>query len=186
MHMERIGEIRAKLFLFLSGEERSFCFPVECPLPERIGFIYRVIFPGAARLRFYLRFALARVAQYLDYSPLKALLYRFIGVRIGKGVFIAADVIIDVHFPSLVVIEDYAILGWGARLFTHEFSNGRYRIGRIRIGEGALVGACATVRGGVTIGREAEIPYGVLVFRDVAPGARPGATELLRGRERHG
>jgi len=186
MDRERINGIRRDVERFLAGEERVFSFPVDCPLPKRIEYIYRVLFPGLALAAFYLRFTAARIAQYLDYSPLKVLLYRLLGVRIGKGVFISPGVIIDVHFPSLIVIEDFAIIGWGARLFTHEYGNGRYRIGRIRIGEGALVGGFAAIRGGVFIGREAEVPYGAVLYRDLEPGARPGVRDILRERARHG
>lgn len=186
MDMETIGLQRDEVRRFLVGKERVCRFPVACPLSERIEYIYRVIFPGLDRYRFYARFFWGRVAQYIDYSPIKVLLYRMIGIRIGKGVFIAADVLIDVHFPALIEIEDYAILGWGARLFSHEYGDGHYRIGRILVGEGALVGAFAAIQGGVTVGAGAEIPYSLLVHRDVPPGCRPKPHRIFREKDFHG
>lgn len=166
-----IAANREKVRSFLGGAEKSMSFEVTAPLEERIGFIYRVLFPGLSRFAFYGRFILARTAQYLDYPPLKVFFYRRAGIRIGKGVYLSPDVVLDVHFPELIVIEDYAILGWGARLFAHEFKNGSYRLGRIRIGRGALIGAFAVVRGGVDVGDGAEVPYNATVFRDVPAGS---------------
>jgi hypothetical protein len=48
------------------------------------------------------------------------------------------------------------------------------------------VGGFAAIRGGVFIGREAEVPYGAVLYRDLEPGARPGVRDILRERARHG
>jgi acetyltransferase-like isoleucine patch superfamily enzyme len=153
---------------FLKGSEPAFEFTFECELQNRIRFVYAVIFPGYwDRMRFYTRFMVAKLARHMDYSPFKVFLYRRIGVRIGKGAFISPDVILDPHFPELIEIGEYAILGWGSHLFTHEFSGSSYRAGRIRIGRGAVIGGFTTIRGGVTIGEKAQVSSMSIVYKDV-------------------
>lgn len=160
-------EIRSRLIEFLKSDKKHFTFQLNCPLSERINFIYSIIFPGLEKQKFYLRFLIARVAQYIDISSLKVFLYRLIGIKIGKGVFISPDVFIDPHFPELIELGDYCILGWGAKLFAHESSGTKYRLGRITIGEGTVIGAYALIRSGINIGEMAEISYGAFVCKDI-------------------
>lgn len=164
---EQCAVLRRSLQAFLCGTSRKFEFDINCPVEERIRFIYAVIFPGWAKFRFYLVFAVSRLAGAIDYSPIKVFLYRRIGMKIGKGVFISPGVILDPHFPALIEIDDYAIIGWGTHLFTHEFSGSRYTIGRIRIGRGAVIGGFSIVRGGVVIGANAQVASTCIVYKDV-------------------
>lgn len=166
-HIEEIQKSRDALEEFMQGNEQKFSFAVECPLSERIKYIYSVIFPGWQKQRFYLRYFFSRIAYFTDYSPIKCLIYRVIGVKIGKGVFISSDVVIDVHFPHLIEIEDYVVLGHGARIFTHEFSDATYTLGRVMIGEGTVVGGFATLRRGVSIGKDVTVPINKVVSRNI-------------------
>jgi acetyltransferase-like isoleucine patch superfamily enzyme len=158
---------REALACFLAGSERKFEFAIHCRPEERIKFIYTVIFPGWRKYRFYWKFLLCRIARALDYSPLKVLFYRWAGFRIGRGAFISPDVTLDPHFPELIEIGDHAIIGWGTHLFAHEFDGRKYRVGRIRIGAGAVIGGLSVVRGGVTIGENANIASTCIVYKDV-------------------
>ena len=110
---------------------------------------------------------IARISQYIDYSPVKVFLYRLTGMKIGKGVFLSPDVILDPHFPELIEIGDYAIIGWGTYLFCHEYNVGKYRLGRITIGKGAVIGGFSVIRGGVTIGENAQVASTCIVYKDV-------------------
>jgi acetyltransferase-like isoleucine patch superfamily enzyme len=103
----------------------------------------------------------------MDYSPFKVLIYRLIGVKIGKGVFISPQVYIDVQFPELIVIEDYVILGYGASVFTHEFISNTYRLGRVHIKRGAMIGAFSKIRSGVCIGEQANSIVNSIVIKDI-------------------
>lgn len=180
MNTEKISETREQFQTYLKSREKSFEFVVDYPLADRVANIYQVIFPGRKKYQFYGRFVLARIAQLIDYSPIKVGLYRLMGIKIGKGVFIAPDVILDPHFPTLIEIHDYAILGWGAKLFTHYFSGKTYRAGRIIIGEGAVIGAFSLIRGGVTIGKNAHISVDSLVYKDVPDNATFSLLDLLK------
>lgn len=167
MFREKVESKRARLRDFLRGEERKLEIEIDCEVEERISFIYSVIFPGKEKLLFYLRFLLARIAFYVDYSPAKVFLYRLIGMKIGKGAFISPGVILDPHFPGLIEIGDYAIIGWGTHLFCHDYSGRIYRLGRISVGRGAVIGGFSIVRGGVTIGENAQVASSCIVYKDV-------------------
>jgi acetyltransferase-like isoleucine patch superfamily enzyme len=162
-----INKIRGEIKSFYSSSEMLYEFIVSCELKDRIPFIYNAILPGARKYLFYFHFFLSRLAYYIDYSPLKVLIYRSMGVKIGKRVFISPKVYIDVHFPKLIRIEDDVILGVGTYLFVHDFINQKYRMGRVHIKQGAVVGAFAKISCGVCIGREANLRANSIVVRDV-------------------
>jgi len=125
-----------------------------------------------ARLLF--RCAAMKIVSLLAFSPLKVFFYRLFGVRIGRGVFIAPGVFIDPLFPWLIELEDGCLLGMGCRLFTHEYTATSFRIGRVRVGKGSVVGAYATVRSGVSIGSKVTIGFNSYVNKDVPDGATVG------------
>ena len=94
-------------------------------------------------------------------------LYRSIGVKIGDNVLIAPYVQIDPFFPELITLENNVIVGWGASIFTHEFTQDKIRKGKVHIKKRALIGGFSVVRSGVTIGENAIIGIGSFVNRDV-------------------
>ena len=98
---------------------------------------------------------------------LKNSLYRMIGVKVGKNVVIAAYVEIDPYFPELITIEDNVIIGVGAIILAHEYSQDKLRKGRVHIKKRALIGAGSLVRCGVTIGEHAVVAAKSLVNKDV-------------------
>ncbi|MFQ6020714.1 MAG: acyltransferase [Candidatus Aenigmatarchaeota archaeon] len=90
--------------------------------------------------------------RYFPSSGLKNFLYRsLLGVKIGKRVVISPDVILDPLFPELIEIGDDTLIGWGARIFTHEFSINKVKIGKIKIGKKVLVGGFSLVRPDIII-----------------------------------
>lgn len=108
--------------------------------------------------------------RYLPSGPLKNRLLRSIGVKVGKNVFIASMVQLDIQYPELITIEDGAILGMYSHVSTHEVTHSHIRLGKVRIGKNALIGAQATVRSGVNVGDEAVVAMRAFVTHDVAPG----------------
>jgi acetyltransferase-like isoleucine patch superfamily enzyme len=102
-------------------------------------------------------------------GPLKNALLRSIGVKIGKNVFIAATVQLDIQFPELIMIEDGAILGMHSHISTHEVTHSHIRLGKVHIGKNALVGGQATVRSGVTIGENSVVAMRAFVTESVPP-----------------
>lgn len=162
-----IEKSRERLAAFLTGDEQLLEFDIDATPAQRIATIYAIVFPGWKKARFYLNFLISRIARIIDWSPAKVFFYRLTGMKIGKGVFISPDVILDPHFPELIEIGDYAIIGWGTHLFTHEFSGDRYRVGRIKVGAGAVIGGFSIIRGGVRIGDNAQVASTCIVYKDV-------------------
>ncbi|HEX3870690.1 MAG TPA: acyltransferase [Pirellulales bacterium] len=107
--------------------------------------------------------------RYLPSGPLKNALLRSIGVKVGKNVFIASMVQLDIQFPELITIEDGAILGMYSHVSTHEVTHAHIRLGKVHIGKNALIGAQATVRSGVTVGADSVVAMRAFVTRDVLP-----------------
>jgi maltose O-acetyltransferase len=107
------------------------------------------------------------VTRHLYSGALKNALLRSIGMTIGKNVFIAATVQLDIQFPELITIEEGAIVGMHAHISTHEVTHRHIRLGKVHIGKNALVGGQATVRSGVTIGENSVVAMRAFVTEDV-------------------
>ncbi len=130
-----------------------------------------VLCPGfAAKLRGNLRSLAVLLANALPMSSWKIVIYRLLGTKIGRGVYIGPGVLIDPLYPELITLQDGCFLGIGCRLFAHEITAGNFRLGRTMIGPGSVVGAYATVRSGVSVGNKATIGFNSLVNHDVPDG----------------
>ena len=162
-----MDEVYEKIEKFFQSDEPYVEFSWTCGLEDRIDYICKVLHPWLTETRLIFNFCVSKVAEMIATSSVKIFIYRLLGVRIGKGVYISPDVIIDPHFPKLITIEDYCVLGWGSKIFTHEMSVEKYRIGRVRIQTGAVVGAFSIVRAGVTIGKNAQTSMNSFIYKDV-------------------
>ena len=98
---------------------------------------------------------------------LKNSLYRSMGVKIGKDVVISPDAHLDPLFPELIEIDDGVILGWSSKIFAHEMTNHKIRLGRIKIKRNACIGGCSVIRSGVTIGKNSVVSMSSFVNKDV-------------------
>ncbi len=137
--------------------------------------VCKILFPTVwIDLTFNLRFAIMYLVSRLPWSHAKVWLYRRMGVRIGKGVYIAPGVFIDAFYPQLIELQDGCFLGIGCRLLTHEYTAGFFRLGRVQIGKGSVVGAWSIVRCGVTVGEGVTTGLGSVVVSDVADHATVG------------
>ncbi len=128
---------------------------------------------GWTRIRSPLRVVSNYLAVWLiRLSPslrLKNWLLRRLGATVGTGVSWGLEATPDVFWPELLTIEDHAIIGYDATLLCHEFLQDEYRVGRVVVGERAMIGAGATVLPGVEIGAGAQIGANSVVTRDVSP-----------------
>lgn len=148
--------------------------------------VCRVLFPNwRIDLAFNLRFAWMYLIGKLPWSCMKVWLYRRMGVRIGKGVYIAPGVFIDAFYPTLIELEDGSFLGIGCRLLTHEYTAKVFRAGRVRIGRGSVVGAWSIIRCGVSLGQAVTTGLGSVVVGDVPDRATVGGVPArpLRAKE---
>jgi len=130
-------------------------------------------FPRAVFNRF-----LHCLARYVPMFPaMRVALHRLRGVRIGKKVFIGAEVFIDDAEPDLVVIEDDVTVIARTSILAHGYYPEHLRgqladAGRRRgatIKRGAYLGFGAMVLPGVTVGEEAIIGAAAVVASDVPP-----------------
>ena len=158
---------RAAVMAYLAGDhaepfviERRDAYPV-----------FEVLFPTRLdNAKLLLRYVVLKIARWAPFCPVKVLFCRLAGVKVGRDVCIAPEVLIDPLFPWLIELEDGCCLGQGCRLFTHEYTATNFRIGRVRIGKGAVVGAYAIVRAGVSIGRKVTVGFNSYVNKDVPDG----------------
>ncbi len=137
--------------------------------------VCRILFPNwRVSLWFNLRFALMYLIGRLPWSCPKIWLYRRMGVRIGRNVYIAPGAFLDAFYPHLIEIEDGGFLGVGCRLLTHEYTARFFRAGRVRVGKGSVVGGWSTVRCGVALGQAVTTGLGSVVVQDVPDGLTVG------------
>lgn len=116
-----------------------------------------------------LRGAFSRILQLLArISPgarsVRVMLHRARGVRIGAGVWIGYDVVLDTAGPKLITIEDGATISIGAMIIAHfkEFRG-------VRIEKDAFIGPGAIILPNVVIGRGAVVKAGSVVSQSVPP-----------------
>lgn len=162
------GLEKFRAFLAGSSAERIFRHPT-CHPSRRTGFCPC---DGAlpAALWFYGKAALLLTVLKLPFNAPKLALLRRLGARVGRHVFISADVWIDPTFPQLLTIEDDVMIGVGVKIALHEFGPRHFRAGRVTLRKGAVLGGFALIGPGVEIGESAVVAGGAAVGHDVPPG----------------
>jgi len=97
-------------------------------------------------------------------SSLRVKLHRARGVKIGQGVWIGYDVILETSRPFLVTLEDNCTLSMRVTVVAHfRESTG------VKIEQDVFVGPGAVILPGVVIGRGAVVTAGSVVSRSVPP-----------------
>lgn len=133
------------------------------------------LLPDARRVARKLRSARSRLRGEVDVNALVEL-----GLRLGKGVYLAPGVLIDYVATYLITIDDDAVLAPRAHVLAHDASTrgtlGYTRLAPVYIGKRAFIGAGTLVLPGSTIGDDAVIGAGSLVTGDIPSGM------LARGR----
>jgi len=127
-----------------------------------------------------LNFLVITLCKYLPSLRLKNILLRAIGVKVGRNAAFALGVQLDIFFPELIEVGENALIGYNATILAHEFLVGELRIGRVRIGDNALIGACSVVLPGVEVGEGAVVAALSLVNRDVPKNGFYGGVPAKR------
>lgn len=91
-------------------------------------------------------------------------LHRLRGVKIGDGVWIGSDVMIETAHPSLVSIGNRVVVGVRTTILAHF-----QEVMGIKIGDDVYIGACATLLPGIVIGAGSVISAGSVVTTSVPP-----------------
>jgi non-ribosomal peptide synthetase-like protein len=117
-------------------------------------------------------------------TPFKILIWRLLGVRIGKRVF---DDGCAMPEKTLITIGDDCTLNAGSCLQCHSLEEGTFKSDVITVGTGCTVGTNATVHYGVTMGDGALVETDSFVMKgeEISPNRRFGgnpAREITKAR----
>ena len=111
-------------------------------------------------------------------TPLKGLIWRLLGLRIGRRVF---DDGCSIPEKSLVTVGDDCVLNAGSSLWCHTLEDGTFKSDRITVGNGCTLGIGAFALYGVSMGDGSRLDADTFLLKgeEVPPGARwrgnPGA-----------
>lgn len=107
---------------------------------------------------------------------LRLALYRAMGIRVGRGVFVGLDTWLDDQFPELITLEDGVTISFRCMVVVHddarrvdrvEAGAGHGTVAPVTLRRGCYLGAGAIVLPGVTVGEGAVIGAGAVVTKDV-------------------
>ena len=118
--------------------------------------------------------------SFLPPSYLKNFLYRIFGVKIGKDVSISPHVILDPLMPEKITIGDGTIIGWGARIFVHEYTHNEIITGEVKIGKNVLIGGFSLIEPGITIGDNSIVGSMSFVNKDVPLNTMVGGVPVKK------
>jgi len=136
-------------------------------------------------LRIFANVALMVALKYAPPMELKNHAYRLVlGMKIGSDVAISPDVIFDPIYPELIEIGDGCLLGWGARIFTHECWLDRMMIRPVKLGRKVFIGGFSVVRPGVTLGDGVFIASNSFVNRSIGKKGVYGGVPAKQIREK--
>ena len=101
---------------------------------------------------------------------------RRLGARVGRDVFLGADVYIEVEFAPLLTIDDGVVLARGVTILLHDSALNNVlgeplKYGRVVLRERCYVGANATLLCGVEVGAGAVVGAASVVTHDVPADA---------------
>jgi acetyltransferase-like isoleucine patch superfamily enzyme len=185
---ESPAELKARFRAFRTGpsEQRTFVCSTTLPYHE-LGVCFCDA-PFWKAVGFYIKAGIAGWIIRWPFNAPKIWILRKLGAKIGRNVYISVDVWIDPLFPDLLEIADDVILGVGAKIAMHECTTQTFKVGRVRIGKGAVVGGFAIIACGVDIGDGAMVAGGAAVGRNVPAGATVigNPARILRKREAEG
>lgn len=96
------------------------------------------------------------------------------GLRADPYAYVSPSAVLDRFFCWLITIEAEAVVAPHAHILAHDATTrrslGYTKLGRVRIGRGAFVGARAIILPGVDVGDHAIVAAGSVVRRDVPSG----------------
>jgi acetyltransferase-like isoleucine patch superfamily enzyme len=134
--------------------------------------------PAFVAKLFLRRMILLKLANVCPLVSGRRFLYRLMGVKVGRDVFIGFGVEVDTNFSELIEIGDHVTISHRCVIVTHMATDVDTPLRRIypkhaapvRIHDGAWLCIGAIVLPGVTIGENAVVAAGAVVSRDVEPG----------------
>ncbi|MHA1884791.1 MAG: acyltransferase [Promethearchaeota archaeon] len=110
------------------------------------------------------------ITYLIGWPRARNMMFRFMGIKIGKNCHISQKAIPDPLLPELIEFEDGSGCGMGVKLITHNVMNikhSSFSFGPIKICENARIGAYSVIMPGVTIGKGSIIGARSLVSEDI-------------------
>ncbi len=131
--------------------------------------------PALAFKLFFRRFVCVKLANLCPFTSGRIFLYRLMGVRIGRDVYIGFDVEIETNFPELVSIGDHVTISHRCIITAHMATPSDTPVKKaypliakpVTIEDGAWICIGATLLPGVTVGKNAVVGAGAVVSKDV-------------------
>jgi non-ribosomal peptide synthetase-like protein len=133
------------------------------PLQPRFCSIYDVAFWRHERF-----WKLAQQPLVLDGTPFKSLVWRLMGVRMGRRVFDDGCAIVE---KTLTTIGDDCTLNARSVVQAHSQEDGAFKADRIVIGSGCTLGAGSLVHYGVTMGDDVHLAPDSFLMKGQEPAA---------------
>ena len=94
-------------------------------------------------------------------TPLTAIFYRAMGMKMGKNCIINTSNISD---PCLIELGDYVTLGGSATLFAHYGMGGYLIVAKTKVGSYSTIGLKASLMGDVEVGENCNVrPHSILL-----------------------
>ncbi len=129
-------------------------------------------------LKTYVQKRLHRFARFTVHPEMRLALYRWMGIEIGRHVFVGLDTWLDDQFPELIRIEDDVTISFRVMVVVHDNAKrmdgtrpgaGDGTVAPVILKRGCYLGAGCTILPGVTVGEESIVAAGAVVTKDVAP-----------------
>lgn len=116
----------------------------------------------------------------LNYRKIRPIIWRWMGIKMGKNCFIGYDVWVDMTNTHLIEIEDHVHIANRCLLLCHQRDLSNYFVGddyaklpyirkKIHLKKGCLIGMESMILPGVVIGEGAIVGAGSLVTKDIPP-----------------
>jgi len=119
-------------------------------------------------------FIVIEITKILPSLALKRILFRMLGMKVGRNAAVGLGAQFDIFFPELIELGENCIIGYGTTILCHEFLIEELRTGQVQIGKNAMIGANSTILPGVHIGEGAVVSACSLVNKDIPAGAFVG------------
>jgi len=166
----RLKKSRKEILDFYRSSRKKIVIDIQGLSHQRVG---RIVDGGPwSGFRALVRYSISTILYPMPFSRIKVLFYRMCGMKIGKNVYIAPAVYIDILRPQLISIGDNVMIGMGANIAAHERTLRILSMGRVRIGNNVTIGGMTIIRNGVTIGDDVEIDMKCNITKSVPRGRR--------------
>jgi non-ribosomal peptide synthetase-like protein len=114
---------------------------------------------------------MAGMLAIINGTPFKPLIWRLLGVRVGKRMY---DEGLDIPEKTIVAIGDYATInGGGSIIQCHSLEDGVFKMDGTTLGDDVTIGVGAFVHYGVTMADATELEADSFLMKgtEVPPGA---------------